>query len=147
MPKAEEVVKKHWDIKAMARDLKAQRWRITEGPTEGGGVRIDRMDFLASYGRIEDLAKDLLTEEEYAEAEKGDTLPEVLDDVTREYLDALAEAVAEEMGEHVYGTFEEGDAFIGQYEDGDYADLVERGLDIELDRRDEEKLRKAGVKL
>lgn len=147
MAKVAEIVKGHWDIKGLAQDLKAQRWRITEGPTKGGGVRIDRMDFVASYGRIEDLAKALLTEEERAEAEAADTLPEVLDDVTREYMEVLGEAVGEEMGEHVYGTFEEGDAFIGQYEDGDYAALVEAGFDIELERGDEERLRRAGVGL
>lgn len=120
-------IKKQWDIEAIANDLRQTEWYITEGPRdEQQFVRIDRMTFLADYPVIEGLARDLLSKKEIKEAEKTDTLPEVLQDATDEYMDALAELVGDVMGEHVYGTFEEGSAFAGQYEEGPFKELSEK---------------------
>lgn len=128
--KMKKIIKSQWDMKGLAANLGNQPWHITEGPTSHGSVRIDRMSYITSYRNIESLAKDTVSEKELEEARANDTLPELLDDVTNDYMEILGELVAEEMGEHVYGTFEEGDAFIGQYEDGKLEEL-EKEFNIE----------------
>jgi hypothetical protein len=52
-------------------------------------------------------------------------------------MEALAEVVMEAMGkelrrEHVYATFEEDEAFIGQYEDISADELRAMGFEIEV---------------
>lgn len=120
----DKLVRKHWDIKSLAADLGGEDWEQTEPH------RIDRRTFVGSIDNIEELAKEAVSEQELADAEKDDTLLELLEDVSREYVDALGEAVAEVMGEHVYGELYEGDVFVGQYEDGDIAELEEKGYKI-----------------
>jgi hypothetical protein len=124
------LVKKHWDIKGLAKDLKAQKWNITEGPTQHGYTRIDRMIHVGSYPTIESLARQSVSDKEIAEAEKDDTLPELIDDLVQEYIDTLAEVVAKAMRKHVYGTFDAGDGYLGQYEEGKL-DNLRRRFDIE----------------
>ena len=53
-----------------------------------------------------------------------------------EYMEALAEVVMDAMGkdlrrEHVYATFEGGEAFIGQYEDIPAEELRAMGFEVE----------------
>lgn len=114
----------HWDIDGLASDIRQAEWYITEGPTSHGSARIDRMTNIGSYERIERMIKDLLPQKEVQEAEKDDTIFEMLNDATREYLDELAEQVGKHMKEHVYGTVEEDDMWLGQYEEGKLEDLA-----------------------
>jgi len=108
-------VEEDWDVSGLAEDLKEAPWEETERN------RVDRRIFLESADQLESLVQAKLPEDEVAEAEESDTLPELLQDAVQEYLDELAEAVAEELGEHVYGEFYEGDVFLGQYEEGEKA--------------------------
>lgn len=123
MASFKKAIKKNWDIDGLASDLRDAEWYITEGPTSHGYTRIDRMIGLPSYRSFEEFAKDLLPKSEIKEAEKTDTMPEVLSDAADQYINELAELVGEKMKEHVYGTWEEGDGWLGQYEEGKLEDL------------------------
>lgn len=123
MASFKKAIKKNWDIDGLVSDLRGAEWYITEGPTSQGYTRIDRMIGLPSYRSFEEFARDLLPKSEIKEAEKTDTLPEVLSDAADQYINELAELVGEKMKEHVYGTWEEGDGWLGQYEEGKLQDL------------------------
>lgn len=120
-------IKKMWDIEGLASDLRGAEWYITEGPRGPEQfIRIDRMIGLPSYQSFEGLAEDLLPKKEIDEAKKTDTMPELLSDAADQYLEELAELVAEAMKEHVYGTWEEGDGWLGQYEEGTFQEMAKK---------------------
>lgn len=119
-------IRRQWDIPGLLSDLREQKWRRTE-PN-----RIDRMHWIGSYQTLESMARDSVSEQEWNDAVKEGFESEIVD----EYMEALAEVVMEAMGkelrrEHVYATFEEGEAFIGQYEDMAADELREMGFEIE----------------
>jgi hypothetical protein len=125
MASFKKVLQRMWDINGLVSDLKAAEWNVTEGPSSYGNARIDRMIGLPSYNAIEGMARDLLSSKEIKEAQKNDTLPELLSDAADQYINELAELVGEKMKAHVYGTFEDGDAWLGQYEEGKLKTLSE----------------------
>jgi hypothetical protein len=114
-------IKRQWNLEGLASDLDGETWHVTEQN------RIDRTIFLASYENISALAQESVSKKEWKEAEQDGFEHEIVD----EYLDRLAELVAEKMGKHVYGTLNEGDAFLGQYEDGHIEELRSQGFVIE----------------
>lgn len=110
---SKKAIAKAWDIEGMANDLREAPWYVTEGPRgDQRYTRIHRRTLLGTAEVIEREAKNLLSKQEIKEAE--------------EYLNALAEIVAKELGQHVYGSFEEGDAWLGQYEEGPFEELDKR---------------------
>jgi hypothetical protein len=111
----DRVIKKQWNIKGLVSDLKSETWHVTERN------RIDRRIYLASYNNISVLAEESVSKKEWKDAEEDGFEHEIVD----EYLERLAEIVAEAMGEHVYDELSEGDAFLGQYEDGNIEKLRE----------------------
>jgi hypothetical protein len=122
----EKAVRKDWDIQGLISDLREAKW----GQTEPN--RIDRRSRLASYDDIRSLAKNAIPKKEWEEARVNGFEDEIVDD----YMERLAEAVMEGMGkelrrEHVYATFEEGEGYIGQYEDMSAVELREMGFEIE----------------
>lgn len=124
--KLKSIIKSQWDIPGLLSDLRQEKWRRTE-PN-----RIDRMHWIGSYGTIESMSRDTFPAEEWNEAAKEGFESEIVD----EYMEALAAVVMEAMGkelrrEHVYATFEEGEAFIGQYEDMAAEELQAMGFEIE----------------
>lgn len=124
MALSKKAIAKAWDIEGLASDLRDAPWYNTEGPRgDNRYTRIDRTIFLGDANTIERQAKKLLSTKEIKEAEQNDTLPEVLNDAANEYLNLLAEIVGKELGQHVYGYFEEGDAWLGQYEEGPFEEL------------------------
>lgn len=121
-----ERIKAQWDIPGLLSDLRQAKWAQTE-PN-----RIDRMAWIGSYDTIQAMAKDAFPAKEWREAADVGFENEIVDD----YMEALAEVVMDAMGkelrrEHVYATFDEGEAYIGQYEDIPAAELREMGFEIE----------------
>lgn len=119
-------IRRQWDIPGLLSDLRKEKWRRTEKN------RIDRMHWIGSYETIERLARDAFPAKEWNEAEGEGFEGEIVD----EYLEALSDALIDATGkefrrEHVYTTFEEGEAFIGQYEDIPAEELQAMGFDIE----------------
>lgn len=119
-------IRKQWDIPSLLSDLRQAKWFRSESN------RIDRMAWVGSYGTMERMARDIFPEKEWEEAAAEGFEGEIVD----EYMEALAEVVMEAMGkelrrEHVYATFEEGEAYIGQYEDMSAAELEAMGFEIE----------------
>lgn len=112
IPPLHQLVRKHWDIPGIIDDLRRESWYQTEPH------RIDRQTFLASYKTFEELAKESVTEEEWAEAEEGGFTNEIVED----YMNALAEVLSDVMGEHVYVIPEAGDVIVGQYKEGDISE-------------------------
>jgi hypothetical protein len=126
MTRMEKAVRKDWDIQGLISDLREAKW----GQTEPN--RIDRRTWLASYDAIQSLAKNAVPAKEWEEASMNGMEAEIVDD----YMEVLAQAVMEGMGkelrrEHVYATFEEGEGYIGQYEDMSAVELREMGFEIE----------------
>lgn len=120
-----DLIKSHWDVDGLIADLRAQKWQQTE-PN-----RIDRMAWIGSYDAIRRLASDSVSDEEWAEAEAEG----FEDEIVEKYMETLAKVVMDAMGkelrrEHVYTIFEEGDAFLGQYEDISPDELRSMGFEI-----------------
>ena len=120
-----ERIKSQWDIPGLLSDLRQAEWMQTE-PN-----RIDRMAWIGSYPTIQAMAKDAFPAKEWREAADAGFEDEIVD----EYVDALAEVVMDAMGkelrrEHVYATFDEGEVYIGQYEDMSAGELREMGFEI-----------------
>lgn len=125
--KLKKTIRRQWDIPGLISDLREQKWRRTEPH------RIDRMYWIGDYQTIERMARDAAPEQEWDEAAEAGFEHETVD----EYMEALAEVVMEAMGkelrrEHVYAMFQEGDAFIGQYEDMSAEELQAMGFEIEV---------------
>lgn len=119
-------IRRQWNIPGLLSDLRQEKWHRTE-PN-----RIDRMHWLGSYQTIEYMARQAFPSEEWEEAEAEGFENEIVD----EYMDALAEVLVDATGkelrrEHVYTTFEDGEAWIGQYEDISAAELQAMGFEIE----------------
>lgn len=115
-----ERVDEDWDLERLTNKLKQQTWNVTE--KHETWIRIDRMIYISSSQGIEELTSDAYDTEDWTEMMESGASHEATDD----YMNYLAEAVAKVMGEHVYGTFEDDDAFLGQYEEGPEAELRER---------------------
>lgn len=115
-----EAVKKDFNLRGLVSDLREQKWR---GTNPG---QIERTLWIGSASSIEKLAQFAVTEKEWKEAEADGFEHEIVE----EYMNALAEAVSKEMDEHVYTTFLEDEAYIGQYEDMAPADLRAMGFEI-----------------
>lgn len=114
-----------WDIQGLISDLRQEKWRRTE-PN-----RIDRMHWVGSYQTMERMARLAFPSKEWNEAVKEGFENEIVD----EYMEALAETISEGMGkelrrEHVYATFEDGEAWIGQYEDISAEELRAMGFEV-----------------
>jgi hypothetical protein len=119
-------IQRQWDIPGLITDLRQEKWRRTE-PN-----RIDRMHWVGSYQTIEQMAREASSTKEWSEAAKEGFESEIVD----EYMEVLAEVVSDGMGkelrrEHVYATFEDGEAWIGQYEDMAAEELRAMGFEIE----------------
>lgn len=119
-------IRRQWDIPGIISDLRQEKWRRTE-PN-----RIDRMSWIGSYQTIESMTREIFPTKEWNEAAKEGFEGEIVD----EYLEALAETISDGMGkelrrEHVYATFEDGEAFIGQYEDMSAEELQAMGFEVE----------------
>ncbi len=90
------------------------------------------MAWIGAYDTIRSMAQDVFPAEEWERAIKDDFDHELID----EYMETLAEVVMDAMGkelrrEHVYATFEDGEAFIGQYEDIPAEELRAMGFEVE----------------
>lgn len=114
-----------WDIQGLISDLRQEKWRRTE-PN-----RIDRMHWVGSYQTMERMARLAFPSKEWNEAVKEGFENEIVD----EYMEALAETISDGMGkelrrEHVYATFEDGEAWIGQYEDISAEELRAMGFEV-----------------
>lgn len=122
-----KIIQRQWDIPGLITDLRREKWRRTEP------YRIDRMRWIGSYGFIEAMAQSAFPVKEWDEAAKEGFEHEIVD----EYMEALSEVLIDATGkelrrEHVYATFEEGEAFIGQYEDISADELRAMGFEIEV---------------
>lgn len=124
-----EAVKKDFNLRGLVSDLREQKWRGT-GPSQ-----IERILWIADGSSIDSLAQFAVTKKEWDEAWAAGVEDEIVD----EYMDALAEALSKEMDEHVYATFKEEGAYIGQYEDMAPADLRAMGFEIEGSRKHKKK--------
>jgi hypothetical protein len=119
-------IQKQWDLPSLVSDLRQEKWRKTEPH------RIDRMRWIGSYDLITSMAQDAFSEQEWREAAADGFEGELVDDYLSALGDALIEATGKELRrEHIYTTLEEGDVFIGQYEDMAAADLRHMGFEIE----------------
>lgn len=119
-------IQKQWDIPGLLSDLRQEKWHKTE-PN-----RIDRRHWIGSYETIERMAREAFPSKEWDEAAKEGFENELVD----EYMGTLAQTIIEATGkelrrEHVYTTFEEGEAFIGQYEDISADELRAMGFEVE----------------
>ena len=119
-------IRRQWDIPGLLSDLRKEKWRKTEKN------RIDRTHWIGSYQTIEQMAREAFPAKEWNEAAKEGFENEIVD----EYLEALSDVLIDTTGkelrrEHVYATFEEGEAFIGQYEDISAQELQAMGFEIE----------------
>jgi len=119
-------IQRQWDIPGLLSDLRKEKWRQTEKN------RIDRTHWIGSYQTIEQMAREAFPAKEWNEAAKEGFENEIVD----EYLEALADVLIDATGkefrrEHVYATFDEGEAFIGQYEDISAEELQAMGFEIE----------------
>jgi len=140
-----ETVESHWDIEGLAQELCEAAWHKTERD------RYDRMIGIGSYESIAENAEDTVSKKEWSEAKKTGFEYEIVDD----YLSALAEIVSEKgmcvkkavgpgrkewrpgpvetlqpIG-HVYGTYEDGECYLGQYEDATEEEMKAMGHRIE----------------
>ena len=118
-------IRAQWDIPGLLSDLRKEQWHKTE-PS-----RIDRTHWIGSYDTIENLVKDAYPDKEWDEAAKEGFEYDLVD----EYLDALSGVLIDATGgelrqEHVYTSVEEGEVFIGQYEDIPAEALREMGFEI-----------------
>jgi hypothetical protein len=107
MDRFDRAVRRDWDIQGLANDLRDAEWQNTERG------RIDRRTFVASYNSIMKLTKNVVSKKSWAMAEKNGFEHDYVDD----YINAVAFAVQRLMGEHVYGTVDEDDVFVGQYQE------------------------------
>lgn len=119
-------IRKQWDIPGLLVDLRRQKWR----PEEKN--RIVRMHWIGDYATIERMAREAFPSKEWREAAAEGFEGEIVD----EYIMALGDVLIESTGgelrrEHVYVTFENGDAYIGQYEDMAAEHLEAMGFEIE----------------
>jgi hypothetical protein len=117
---------KQWNIPGLLSDLRKAKWGRTEPD------RIDRRTWIGSYDTLRSMARAATSVKEWKEAAKDGFEDEIVD----EYMEALAEVVMDAMGkelrrEHVYTTFEDGDGFLGQYEDMSAKELKAMGFEIE----------------
>lgn len=103
----DEAVLRHWNRDGLALDLAGAEWEETEPR------RRDRRVWIGSHRAIVDLTEQVVSREEWAESARNDYREELVD----EYMEAIGRMMSATMGSHVYATFNEGDAFIGQYED------------------------------
>lgn len=120
-----EKIREQWDIPGLLSDLREMKWYRTEEN------RIDRLSWIGSYDTIKSMAKNAFPEEEWDEAAAEGFEYEIVD----EYMDALSDVVMDATGkelrrEHIYATFEEGEAYIGQYEDISAKELRDMGFEI-----------------
>lgn len=137
-------IRKQWDIPALVSELCNETWRRTE-PN-----RFDRMSGIGSYQSITEMARDVFPAKEWKDAAKEGFEHELVDD----YLETLAGIVSEKgicvivaipsgvkewrpspensrpIG-HVYATYEDGECYLGQYEDGTAEELREMGYKVE----------------
>lgn len=120
------LVQQHFNIPRLAEDLRNEPYRITERHHRRYGlfrwIRIDRMIFVGSYKQIERYTEQALPRANVVRAYEEGWFHEL----TSQYLTALAGSVEAVLGQHVYWTSENGDEFIGQYEEGEEADLRAR---------------------
>jgi hypothetical protein len=100
------IARKHFDTRAVVFDLLNADWYWSEPR------RLDRMVYIGTVDGIESLLSDEMPRA-WAKAKKEGYENELVD----EFAEALGEAVAKMMKEHVYVTFEVGDVYAGQYED------------------------------
>src|SRR3972149_1289237 len=125
--KLQSKIQRQREIQALISDLRKAKWHRTE-PN-----RIDRRSWLGSYSLIEQMARDPFPGKEWREAAAEGFEHELVD----EYLEALAQVVMDTMGkelrrEHVYATSEDGDAWLGQYEDMSADELLAMGVEVEV---------------
>lgn len=119
-------IRRQWDIPGLIADLRGEKWRKTEKN------RIDRMHWIGSYQTIEQMAREAFPAKEWNEAAKEGFEGEIVDEYLEALSDVLIEATGKELRrEHIYTTFEEGEAFIGQYEDISAEELQAMGFEIE----------------
>jgi hypothetical protein len=142
----ERLVESHWDIDGLAQELCNAAWHKTEPH------RYDRMIGIGSYEQITESAESTVSKKEWREAKKFGDECEIVDD----YLNALS-AIVSEKGKcvkrsvgpgrkewrpgpvetiqpigHVYGTYEDGECYLGQYEEGVTAEeLKAMGHEVE----------------
>ena len=119
-------IKEQWDIPGLLSDFRKVKWAHTEPG------RIDRMMWVGAYDTIRSMAQNAFPAEEWKKAIQDDFDHELVD----EYMETLAEVIMDAMGkelrrEHVYATFEDGNAFIGQYEDIPAEELRAMGFEVE----------------
>ena len=121
-----EKIRRQWDIPGLLSDLRQEKWRQTEKN------RIDRTHWIGSYQTIERMAREAYPTKEWNEAAKEGFEGEIVDEYLEALSDVLIDATGKELRrEHVYATFEEGEAFIGQYEDMSAEELQAMGFEIE----------------
>lgn len=139
-------VESHWNIPGLVQELCDAAWHNTEPH------RYDRMISIGSWWSIMELTKDIVPEEEWKDAKREGFEHEFVDD----YLETLSSIVSEKgkcvqvrikpgkkewrpgktktmkpIG-HVYGTYEDGDCFLGQYEEDVTAEeLRAMGFEVE----------------
>ena len=119
-------IRRQWDIPGLLSDLRAEKWRRTEKN------RIDRTHWIGSYQTLERLARDAFPAKEWNEAAKEGFEGEIVDEYLEALSDVLIDATGKELRrEHVYTTLEEGEVFIGQYEDISAEELQAMGFEIE----------------
>jgi hypothetical protein len=124
--KLQEKIRRQWDIPGLLADLRAEKWRKTEKN------RIDRTHWIGSYQMIEQMAREAYPAKEWNEAAKEGFEGEIVDEYLEALSDALIDATGKELRrEHIYTTFEDGEAFIGQYEDISAEELQAMGFEIE----------------
>jgi hypothetical protein len=140
-------IRKQWDIDMLVHDLFGASWRRTEPG------RFDRMIWIASNAGVKANAKEVFPVKEWKEAEEAGFEHEITDD----YVNALAEVVSKAISrfkfwpplprgvkewrpsqaplpmgfEHVYATFEDGDAYLGQLTDLSAEELRFMGFKVE----------------
>lgn len=119
-------IRRQWDIPGLLSDLRKEKWRRTEKN------RIDRTHWIGSYQTIESLARNAFPVKEWNEAEKEGFEGEIVDEYLEALSDVLIDATGKELRrEHVYTTLDEGEVFIGQYEDIPAEELQAMGFEIE----------------
>ena len=119
-------IRRQWDIPGLLSDLRKEKWRQTEKN------RIDRTHWIGSYQTIEQMAREAFPSKEWDEAAEEGFEGEIVDEYLEALSDVLIDATGKELRrEHVYATFEEGEAFIGQYEDISAQELQAMGFEIE----------------
>jgi hypothetical protein len=132
-------IRKQWNIDSFVSDLCDATWRKTEPR------RYDRMIGVGTYQGIERMAKGVFSAKDWKDAAKDGFEQELVE----EYMEILANLVSQGSCEgaavppgikewrpspqeprpigHVYATSEDGDVFLGQYEDATADELREMG--------------------